>query len=670
MRKWLSLVLLACLTLALLAPAAVADDCAHTSKHLVDTSTNVYTMTGVIDPDNSHKVIQEAWQYWECDNCGQRFSGAPNPTLDKEWLEPHTYENGVCTVCGYGCQHPNAQFQGDDWVNPTYADNVTSQPNLYHTTTYEVWENVYCPDCHTYLNRAKNPAETYSEEQEHSYDSNGVCQDCGHVNTCSHPNPETDMEPWSDYENAVSVNERLHRMDIKAEQWEYCPDCGMVLSTKFLGAISTKYDMHDYNDEGVCEYCGHVNACTHPQEDRVADDGYYSWGASGGITFDHTDAQYHYIKADTASKYVFCRLCGAIVDRIEENNVLVPERHNYNDDGECYDCGYKNTCKHVNTETDEYVEYMCGAGIEDIGNDDYHLIRGDIKGGSVWCADCGQWLSDLGEVRGGDFTQQEPHDYYKGVCLVCGHVKSAATPTPTPAPTPTPTAAPTAEPTVAPTAEPTVAPTVEPTAVPTAEPTATPVPKTSDDTEESKDAGPVMELVYEPVNENTVINGIKVADHPTMAQAMETVGESLEGENVEITIPGVEKLLDAAELTRFNQLGVQDRLLVTLSALGFADALGESADALSPDAKALADDITARMASLSEADRQKLLDVIATEFPTVKVVVDGQSYDGFTIDVVIDRGGNKTYQRYTFYNDGTQWILHNIEVGEYKVIGA
>lgn len=179
-----------------------------------------------------------------------------------------------------------------------------------------------------------------------------------------------------------------------------------------------------------------------------------------------------------------------------------------------------------------------------------------------------------------------------------------------------------------------------------------------------------MELVYEPVPEDTELNGVKASDNLPMVKALETIGESLDGESVDIDIPGVENVLNAEEKARFDKLPVKERLLVTLSALGFGDALGDASGALSDEGRALADDISARMESMPEAEKQALLAVIAAEFPKQQITVDGKTFEAFSIDVVIDRDGQKTYERYTFYNDGAQWILYGIEVGEYREVEA
>ena len=190
-----------------------------------------------------------------------------------------------------------------------------------------------------------------------------------------------------------------------------------------------------------------------------------------------------------------------------------------------------------------------------------------------------------------------------------------------------------------------------------------------EDPDEAKPAVPEVALVYEPVDENTEVNGVRVADHPEAAEALATVGEALEGETVTVSIPGAEKLMDEAEKERFDKLPVKDRLLVVLSALGFAnDGLDDVGEGMSDDAKALSADITERMEALPENEKQALLNSIAAQFPKGTVTVDGKACESFSIDLVIDRDGAKTYERYTFYNDGSAWKLYGIEKGAYKEV--
>ena len=48
--------------------------------------------------------------------------------------------------------------------------------------------------------------------------------------------------------------------------------------------------------------------------------------------------------------------------------------------------------------------------------------------------------------------------------------------------------------------------------------------------------------------------------------------------------------------------------------------------------------------------------------------MDGAEHESFSIDLEIERNGEKTYERYTFYEDGGVWKLHGIEKGVYKAV--
>lgn len=139
--------------------------------------------------------------------------------------------------------------------------------------------------------------------------------------------------------------------------------------------------------------------------------------------------------------------------------------------------------------------------------------------------------------------------------------------------------------------------------------------------------------------------------------------DEAEGENATITILGIEEVLNGEEMERFNKLPVKDRLTVALNALGFAEDMGELKDGLSGDAKALSDDIIARIGNMSEEEKQALLDAIAERFPKQDVTVDGKTYEGFSIDVQTDRDGETSKDRYTFYNKDGAWTLYGVEEG-------
>ena len=222
---------------------------------------------------------------------------------------------------------------------------------------------------------------------------------------------------------------------------------------------------------------------------------------------------------------------------------------------------------------------------------------------------------------------------HDGLCLACGHIKL-------PEPTSTSTTTP------------------KPTATPTPTPTAT--------------TAPEMELVYEPVSDETPVSGVRAADHPALVEALETVGETLEGDSVTVEIPNIDKVLTADEMKAFNALTVRERLMVALSALGFHDMVEEAAaqnpDLLSDEALKLVNDIAARLSALSEKELSAMAQLLAQVFPKETLFVDGQPYTCFNVDLVIDRDGQKSYERYTFRQDGESWVLAKVKVGVYKPV--
>ena len=113
--------------------------------------------------------------------------------------------------------------------------------------------------------------------------------------------------------------------------------------------------------------------------------------------------------------------------------------------------------------------------------------------------------------------------------------------------------------------------------------------------------------------------------------------------------------------------------MVALSALGFQDmiraALEENPDLLSADAQALMGAIDERIAAMTPEEREALTKLLEELFVQENVVIDGEEYTCFCIDLVITRDGEKTYQRYAFRQDDEgQWILCQIAIGEYKPV--
>lgn len=154
-------------------------------------------------------VWPETWEYsmlthWrECEECGEREQAA------------HTYAEGVCTVCGYECEH--VSWKHDEKVHWLNCDICGIELREEHTFD----EQSRCTVCGYMC--------------EHDVYSDGVCTSCGYV--CEHKEGivwHTDTE----------------------RHWKECTVCGAEIMS----------EPHEFS-ESVCVVCGYV--CKHSNFELV-----------------------------------------------------------------------------------------------------------------------------------------------------------------------------------------------------------------------------------------------------------------------------------------------------------------------------------------------------------------------------------------------------------------
>ena len=218
--------------------------------------------------------------------------------------QPHTYQDGVCTVCGR---------QQD-------AEDCTHENREWRTNSTQHWQ--ICSDCRE---------EIEGTREAHSYED-GICTDCGRqeqAQDCEHEHRE-----W--HSNAT-------------EHWQECTDCGEE--------IEGTRENHSYED-GICTDCGRqeqAEDCKHEHRE---------W---------HSNATEHWQE---------CTDCGKEIEGTREP-------HSYKD-GNCTDCGKEDQEEEC---THEHREWKA--------NDTEH-----------WqvCTDCGE------EIEG----TREKHSSQNGACIDCG----------------------------------------------------------------------------------------------------------------------------------------------------------------------------------------------------------------------------------------------------------
>ena len=579
-------------------------------------------MENINDP-KYHLVTGNMMSETQCTNCWATVEKLHSVGVSSQkehhnwaWDEENDCESNVCSDCGYVniCEHKNTVEEEENWWDD-YKDtgDNTCHEALVHTVHY-----VICKDCGKTLERTETDA---WQKVDHDYSPNGICRTCGHKNTCEHKNTENEIEIDYDTAKYTPIDSLLHRQTGTKYSVVICNDCRMTLSRKAIGQGSDT--MPHWYEEGsdTCAQCGYKTTCAHKNTSS------HSALWSDNIT-DYKDVgsnAYHEVSGK-ATVTVTCDDCG--LDISEKKGEVITEQwpHDYDANGVCTNCGHKNTCEHPNPQEEEGIwgRWM----INDIGNSKQHQVNGCLYK-YLFCPDCNTILSK--ELIDENGTMMRDHEFDGNRCIVCGYVKKAEE--------------------------------------------AKATTETAAETAAQAETAEQTELVYEPASDTAEISGVKASDALPMAEALATVGEALDGEEVTIEIPGIEKVLNAEEMARFNKLSVQERLMIALDALGFSDilkaALADNPELLSPEAQALMGDIDERIGAMTPEELEALTKLLTELFVQEKIVIDGKEYTCFCIDLVITRDGEKTYQRYAFrQDDDGQWILCQIAIGEYKPVKA
>ena len=181
------------------------------------------------------------------------------------------------------CSHKNTYY---DYNWDEGSVTFTSINNAYHRATGTGVRELWCEDCDTMLE--SEPYTIDDEELLHEYNENGVCTDCGHVNTCSHENLCDDYS-WEDGDvTCTPFNSIVHRVTGTGVRETWCEDCEtMIESESYTFNGDELY--HNYDDDGICEDCGYKKAL----DERIY----------GSDRYDTSIAVANRYKAETGKKF-------------------------------------------------------------------------------------------------------------------------------------------------------------------------------------------------------------------------------------------------------------------------------------------------------------------------------------------------------------------------------
>lgn len=557
----------------------------------------------------------------------------------------HTFEDGVCTVCGYACPHADTY----EWYESDY-DASTYTP-------VDAWTHTYA-EHGTLQTVCENCGATVSEKEEvrtgtgsHAY-FDGVCDLCGAENACPHDLTTVDYI-W-DEPTYVKIDENTHKMAYDAEGYITCLRCGETVGTTPVRHVEMIEEHSFY--EGEC-YCGatcEVVQCDHanraevwdPEDDEVVE-------LTGTDVYNHTGVFKRYF-------YPMCVDCGErFYDEGHWETVTGTSAHYFDfaltsPGVGCMVCGYvpgaeadKFVCEHEETMT----QTVSGEEYRPVEGSNAHILTRYTVEQTVCTSNpwrCGQILAEKvissTPVEG---ATEEIHTFDAGgVCTVCGY-KQLTDPDDPVEPAPT-----------------TPAPVVTP--APTPRPT---MPVVSDVPIDQTPA-PTPTPVFTQVPAVETVHGVKAEDEVPMVETLVTVVDTIakEDASASIQIVNVERVVTTEEKQALDTLPVKEQILTFLSVIGFEEqvdvALETTGEALSESAQALKAQIQERIAAMSEEEYAAFEQALLTSFPQQTVEVDGVEYTFFVIELEVRVGDTVRIERYGFRQEDEAWIFTRLEIAE------
>lgn len=338
-----------------------------------------------------HQYKYDVYNTVECSDCGLELSREYAYTQEYTWEHSWNDEN-ICQLCGQvnSCLHPATEK--DTWKNNWRYESTGDA--RYHVYKYDVYNVEDCSECG--LRLSKEYAYTQEYTREHEWNEDNICRACGQENVCTH-NGET--HSYTQHENAryESIGDvKYHQCIYDAYQVVECADCGVELSKTFEKTDEWK-TTHSWNNNNVCDICGQENVCTH---ENIAE---YTYTSSD--SYAEIDAETH-LHAFTMNIRKRCQSCYQELEERIGGRYETKEKHVWNDEGICWECGAENPCTHANTREREEVERRIRT---DLGDGLHHSVVEQVRH-YTYCDDCQRRIGDYSEETR-EYTEEHTSKY-------------------------------------------------------------------------------------------------------------------------------------------------------------------------------------------------------------------------------------------------------------------
>lgn len=272
--KKLLLVIMALATLMYV--CAYADDTAATPtdlecEHIHAQWKTVYDWDNAVYQQESssvnHTVFLTVTEIYHCDDCNQDVITNVFENFQKS--QHHHFVNDVCTECGYvnHCTHETKflTYFFYDYNEVTYTP-IDNKDHIVSGKGFPCWR---CFDC-AEMWPIEIDSEIYTFTNPHSYNEDGICGFCGHINTCTHENTE-DIIAVNDYYGIASITENGHSFyggyySIVTR----CADCWTILNVNDYPNGDTVF-AHTYDENGICTVCGYTKLQDEPDNQETGE---------------------------------------------------------------------------------------------------------------------------------------------------------------------------------------------------------------------------------------------------------------------------------------------------------------------------------------------------------------------------------------------------------------
>ena len=177
------------------------------------------------------------------------------------------------------------------------------------------------------------------------------------------------------------------------------------------------------------------------------------------------------------------------------------------------------------------------------------------------------------------------------------------------------------------------------------------------------DSGSRREWSFTKADGSNLIHGLNPADRITLEQVAEIVGNDLDGQNIPTDLKDKSSLMNSSELAAFNSLSLRERMMLMAAAMELPDTDGGFRDTLSEAAGELARRIDTRVNGMTEGKKKERRAAVDRSFAPRTVTLDGNSFESFSMTLMIRQDGQESRERYTFYHDEGNWYLYSVETG-------